>query len=153
MFFEARCLERLVLSVCPAVSVMFATLLKRVVGPFRWSGAARNLCTDATKNLVEQFLKAASRPKFGKAKAKQSAGQKPVDLTKQASRLGELDFAALLRTKGAALKEMGIPVQERKRMLNFLDKYRQGFRHDGRTGKHSWKGWRAPKSEAMSVSN
>ena len=42
-------------------------------------------------------------------------------------------------------------MQERKRLLNFIDKYRQGWRHDGRDGADAWRpgdwafrGWRPP---------
>ena len=51
------------------------------------------------------------------------------------------------------LKDLGVPVQERKRLLNFLDKYKQGYRHDGREGPHAWKGWRAPYRQAGHPSN
>ena len=55
------------------------------------------------------------------------------------------DFAEqLLQTDGKKLKELGLPVQERKRLLNFIDKYLRGYKHDGRPGQHAWKGWRAP---------
>ena len=81
---------------------------------------------------------------MGIAKAKQSAGQKALDLTKQANRLGDLDMPALLRCDREKLKELGVPVQERKRLLRFLEKYRQGYRHDGRPGKMAWKGWVPP---------
>lgn len=108
---------------------------------------ARALCTsaeDASKAEVLEFLRAASRPIMGKAKAKQSAGQKALDLTKQANRLDGVDMAGLMRIKSAELESRGVPCQERKRILRFVDKYRQGFRHDGRGGKHAWKGWKAP---------
>ena len=84
------------------------------------------------------------RPKMGVAKAKQSAGQKALDLTKQANRMKDMDLKALLHTDGKKLKELGLPVQERKRLLNFIDKYLRGYKHDGRPGQHAWKGWRAP---------
>ena len=91
-----------------------------------WS---RALCSSANAEVLE-FLRAASRPIMGKAKAKQSAGQKAVDLTKQVNRLEGLSMDGLLRVDGAELRRRGVPCQERKRLLNFLDKYRQGFRHD-----------------------
>ncbi len=94
---------------------------------------------------VPTFLAAASRPIMGKAKAKQSAGQKALDLSKHESKLADLDFAVLLRADGEQLKELGVPVQERKRILHFLDKYKQGWRHDGREGPDAWKGWTAPQ--------
>ena len=122
-------------------SVMFSAMLSRM-SVVRVS--CRTLCADAAQAEVLEFLRAASRPKVGKAKAKQSAGQKALDLTKQANRLGDMDMNGLLLTNGKQLKEMGVPVQERKRMLNFIDKYLQGYRHDGRPGKHAWKGWREP---------
>jgi len=102
------------------------------------------MSTDAAKAQVEEFLRAASRPKMGVAKAKQSAGQKALDLTKQANRMKDMDLKALLQTDGRKLKELGLPVQERKRLLNFIDKYLRGYKHDGRPGQHAWKGWRAP---------
>ena len=69
----------------------------------------RCLCgvTDAQTSELEDFLKNASRPKMGKAKAKQSAGQRELDLTKQLSRLGGTPLTDLLRMDSAALKEQG----------------------------------------------
>jgi hypothetical protein len=99
---------------------------------------------EASKAAVLEFLRTASRPIMGKAKAKQSAGQKAIDLTKQANRLEDLDLQGLIRVDGAELRRRGLPCQERKRLLNFIDKYRQGFRHDGRQGKHAWRGWLQP---------
>ena len=93
---------------------------------------------------LEGFLKAASRPIMGLAKAKQSAGQKALDLTKHTNRLADMDLNGLLRTNREQLKKLGVPVQERKRIMRFVDKYLQGYRHDGREGKHAWKGWKPP---------
>lgn len=106
---------------------------------------ARAFCSaEAGKAELLEFLKSASRPIMGKAKAKQSAGQKPLDMTKQASRLDDLDLPGLLRCDSEELKRRGVPCQERKRLLNFADKYRQGYRHDGRQGKRAWRGWLPP---------
>lgn len=113
---------------------------------------ARTLCdaaedeekAAARKAELQEFLRAASRPVMGKAKARQSAGQRALDLTKQLKNLDDLDVRGLAKVDGAELKRRGVPVQERKRLLRFTDKYVQGFRHDGRTTKHSWKGWQAP---------
>jgi hypothetical protein len=106
----------------------------------------RHFCAKSSGAMmdVEEFLRVASRPIMGKAKAKQSAGQRAIDLTKQASKLADLDFPALLRTNSRQLKELGLGVQERKRLLNFVDKYLQGWRHDGRGGKRAWVGWQPP---------
>ena len=118
---------------------------------------ARSLCssgpTDEQKAEVVEFLHAASRPIMGKAKAKTSAGQKALDLTKQAGRLEDVDLTGLLRLTTEDLRERGVPCQERKRLLNYTDKYLQGFRHDGRPGKHAWKGWVAPYRQAGHPSN
>ena len=97
-----------------------------------------------------EFLRVASRPIMGKAKARQSAGQKALDLTKQLKNLDDLDMGALLRADGAELKRRGVPVQERKRLLKFTDKYVQGYRHDGRGGKHAWKGFLPPYKQTTS---
>lgn len=118
----------------------------RLLGARRLCGAA-----DAGQAELLDFLRNASRPIWGRAKAKQSGGQAALDLTKQLPRLEGLDLRGLLACKTAELKERGVPVRERKRMLNFIDKYRQGWRHDGRGGpgneqgvKRLWKGWRPP---------
>ena len=38
-----------------------------------------------------------------------------------------------------------MPPQERKRILSFRDKLRNGWEHDGHMReKHNWKGWRPP---------
>ena len=70
----------------------------------------RWLCgvTDEQKAEVESFLKNAQRPKMGKAKAKQSAGQKAIDLMKQASRVNEGTLDDLLRMDSKQLKEKGV---------------------------------------------
>ena len=109
---------------------------------------ARGLCESAAeegrKAELLEFLRSASRPIMGKAKARQSAGQKPLDLTRQMKNLDDVDVGALLRMGGAELARRGVPVQERKRLLRFTDKYVQGYRHDGRQGKHAWRGFLPP---------
>ena len=108
---------------------------------------ARSLCSgpsEASKATVTEFLRVASRPIQGKAKAKTSAGQKALDLTKSASKLEDLDLGGVLRCDGKELKRRGLGVQERKRLLKYTHKYLQGWRHDGRPGKRAWKGWAAP---------
>ena len=69
----------------------------------------RWLCgiSDEQKAEVETFLRNISRPIMGKAKAKQSAGQKALDLTKQLSRLDDVDMDTLLRMNSAELKNRG----------------------------------------------
>lgn len=109
----------------------------------------RHLCAgsepdEAAKAEVLEFLRAASRPIQGKAKAKTSAGQMALDLTRHASRLEDLDLKGVLRCDGAELKRRGIGCQERKRLLKYTYKYLQGYRHDGREGDKAWKGWLAP---------
>lgn len=133
-------------------------MLRRVVGLATGvaSGGARPLLVPRARRLCEavaeearkaeltEFLRTVSRPIMGKAKARQSAGQKPLDLTKQLKNLDDLDLRTLLRLDGAELKRRGVPVQDRRRLLRFTDKYVQGFRHDGRQSKHSWRGFIAP---------
>ena len=77
---------------------------------------ARMLCADAEpdgKAALEAFLKNISRPKMGQARAKQSAGQRAMDLSKQLSKLDGLTLDELLRIDGATLKEKGVPTQAR----------------------------------------
>lgn len=122
------------------------TMLSTIVGRVRTRAVGlRALCSDAAQQEIQTFLANTSRPKMGQAKAKQSAGKKIIDMSKQSSRLEGLDMAALLRTTGADLKTRGLPVQERKRLLRFVDKVRQGYVHEGKPG--DWKGWRAPGPE------
>ena len=84
---------------------------------------------------MQSFLERASRPKMGKARAKQSAGQRELDLTKQAKHFEDMDLPALLRLDGAALKQLGVPCQERKRLLKFTAKANQGHALVGRDRK------------------
>ena len=114
---------------------------------------ARSLCSvaEASQAEVLEFLRAASRPVMGHAKAKQSAGQKALDLTKQASRLEDLDMRALALVDTHELRRRGVPCQERKLLLRFCSKIRQGWRHKGNQGTsahglvRAWKrGWVAP---------
>lgn len=53
------------------------------------------------------FLSNASRPKMGKAKAKQSAGQKALDLMKQLPRLEGLTLPDFLGLRSADLRKRG----------------------------------------------
>ena len=106
--------------------------------------ARRALCTEVSEESKQQILKflgAASRPKMGKAKAKQSAGQRALDLSKQAKNLDDLDMAQVLSLNGAELKKRNVPCQDRKRMLRFINKANQGFTMAGAT----WRSWREPK--------
>ena len=105
--------------------------------------ACRPFCSGVSEEstaLVQSFLERASRPIMGKARAKQSAGQRALDLTKQAKNFEGMDLPALLRLDGAALKKLGIPCQERKRLMKFSAKANQGQALVGR----DWKGgtWR-----------
>ena len=71
---------------------------------------ARSLCEaadEARKAELLEFLRCASRPIMGKAKARQSAGQKALDLTKQAKNLDDLDLRALVRCDQPRLPERG----------------------------------------------
>ena len=94
----------------------------------------RRLCdgppppSEEEKARVLKFLRVASRPIQGMGKAKQTAGQKALDLTKQASRLEDLDLNGVLRCDTKELKKRGVPVQDRKRLLKFTRKYVQGWR-------------------------
>ena len=54
------------------------------------------------------------------SKARQSAGQKALDLTKQMKNLDDLDLKTLLRLDGAELRRRGVPCQDRKRLLRFI---------------------------------
>ena len=128
-------------------------------------GLSRGLCTDAaeaSKAELELFLKRASRPILGQAKAKTSSGQKVLDLTKQMSRLQDLTLPELCKVKGEELKRRGLPVQERKRLLRYTAKQRTGWTWmpaahsnpnapDGGFTKHVWRGWIPPTSESMGV--
>jgi hypothetical protein len=50
------------------------------------------------------------------------------------------------QVNGTKLSELGLPVQDRKRLLKFVNKARQGWVHDGRERtKHAWKGWKPPE--------
>ena len=107
-------------------------------------GARRALCSEVSeesKAAVLDFLKAASREKMGLAKAKQSAGQKALDLTRLAKQFDDLDLPGLLRLKTADLKQRGVGVQERKRMLRYMAKANQGFVVKG---KPYWRNWVDP---------
>ena len=112
----------------------------------------RSLCSEVDKGAVVQLLKRMNRPKMGQAKAKTSAGKKALDLDKGASKLpGDWTVERLLKTNTKELREHGFGCQERKRMLKFLEKVRQGWIHKEAAGgleKHLWRGWRpviAPK--------
>jgi hypothetical protein len=60
----------------------------------------RSLCAGATSGTsVEMMLKLASRPKMGLAKAKQSAGQRAIDLTKYTSKFAGMSFQELLQVR------------------------------------------------------
>uniref|UniRef100_A0A7S3ERV8 Protein FYV4, mitochondrial n=1 Tax=Haptolina ericina TaxID=156174 RepID=A0A7S3ERV8_9EUKA len=125
---------------------------------FRWSTgrfstlpsaapARRWLCapSEAAVEELKAFLKNASRPIMGQGKKKRCAGQRPLDLTKQLARLEGLDLPELVRMDTVALKKRGLPCAERKRILKFADKVKQGYTHDGKLG--DWKSWRQPTLE------
>ena len=59
--------------------------------------ARRMLCDTAGPSQIEEFLRRASRPKMGKAKAKQSAGQRAIDLTKHLSKFEDMSYEQLLQ--------------------------------------------------------
>mmetsp|Transcript_9418 Transcript_9418/g.20623 ORF Transcript_9418/g.20623 Transcript_9418/m.20623 type:complete len:150 (-) Transcript_9418:134-583(-) len=107
----------------------------------------RALCSTPepdAKAELELFLQRASRPIMGLGKAKQSAGQTPLDLTKYLKKLEDLTLDDIMAIRSEELEERGVPARERKRLLNFANKLRLGWVHDGRTGKHAWKGWKPP---------
>ena len=90
---------------------MFSFLARRspATGGFR-----RAFCTEISeesKAELMNFLKAASRPKMGLGKAKQSSGQSALDLTKQARALDDLDLPGLLRLSSTDLKKREVPCQ------------------------------------------
>ena len=105
----------------------------------------RYLCTeappDASTAARDAFLAAIARPKQGGARAKQSAAKRPIDFTKStvAPKIAEFDLDALLRSTRLTLRKLDLPVQERKRLLKFANKYKQGW-IPGKT----WRKWRAP---------
>lgn len=79
---------------------------------------------------------------MGIGKKKKSAGQKALDLTKQMSRLEDLGLQGVMQLTSVDLKKRGVPIAERKRLLRFCDKVKQGYKHHGREG--DWKAWRPP---------
>ena len=109
------------------------------------AGARRFLCADAPPDASsaarDAFLAAIARPKQGGARAKQSAAKRPIDFTKStvAPKIAEFDLDALLRSTRLTLRKLDLPVQERKRLLKFANKYKQGW-IPGKT----WRKWRAP---------
>ena len=110
----------------------------RLAGALPSRLSCRPFCSGVSEEstaLVEKFLERASRPIMGKARAKQSAGQRALDLTKQAKNFEGMDLPALLRLDGAALKKLGVPCQERKRLLKFTAKANQGQTLVGRDRK------------------
>ena len=109
------------------------------------AGARRFLCADAPPDASsaarDAFLAAIARPKQGGARAKQSAAKRPIDFTKStiASKLENLSLSLLLSSTRLTLKKLDLPVQERKRLLKFANKYKQGW-VPGKT----WRKWRPP---------
>jgi hypothetical protein len=62
----------------------------------------RSLCAGASSdNPIERLLKLASRPKMGLAKAKQSAGQRAIDLSKYTAKFEGMSFQELLQVRCA----------------------------------------------------
>ena len=118
--------------------------LRRVCSMLPSCMPGRALCTEASdeakKALVQRFLDAASRPKMGKGRAKQSAGQRALDLGKQAKSLEDLDLPQLLALDGASLKERNVGCQERKRLLKFIAKANQGYTLKGK----DWRSFQEP---------
>lgn len=89
-------------------------MLSFLRSPASLGGFRRAFCTEiseASKAELMSFLKAASRPKLGLGKAKQSSGQKALDLTRQAKMFDDLDLPGLLRLKSADLKKREVPCQ------------------------------------------
>lgn len=99
---------------------------------------------EAVKAEVREFLRVSSRPIMGQAKKKRTAGQKAVDLLKHEGRFEDVNLHELLRMDSEELKRRGLQPIERKLILRYGDKFKQGYRHDGRAGKHAWKGWLPP---------
>ena len=117
---------------------MLRAAAARLAGAWPPRLSCRQFCSGVSEEstaLVEKFLERASRPIMGKARAKQSAGQRALDLTKQAKNFEGMDLPALLRLDGAALKKLGVPCQERKRLLKFTAKANQGQTLVGRDRK------------------
>ena len=85
--------------------------LQRLGAPTRALCDAAADADEARKAELQEFLRSASRPIMGKAKARQSAGQKELDLTKQMKNLDDLDLHGLLRLGGEELKNRGVPCQ------------------------------------------
>ena len=57
------------------------------------------MCSEASNEAILNFLKLASRPKMGLAKAKQSAGQRAIDLSKHASKFQGMTLEELLQVR------------------------------------------------------
>eukprot|EP00967_Tisochrysis_lutea_P136319 scaffold243085_cov36-Tisochrysis_lutea.AAC.2 len=58
-------------------------------------------------------------------------------------------FVHVHQVNGAKLNELGLPCQDRKRLLKFTQKAREGWQHDGKE-RHAqaWKGWKPPEHVA-----
>ena len=80
----------------------------------RWPAPqVRRFCSgpdEEMKARVLDFLRVSSRPIQGKAKAKQSAGQRAIDLTKHASKLEDLDLNGLLQADGREVRTIQMPL-------------------------------------------
>ena len=97
---------------------------------FRLGGAARLFCADADLAARDAFLASIARPLQGIARAKQSAAKRSIDFLKPAvaSRLEGFDtLDKLLRATPLQLKKLDLPVKERRRLLSFANKYKQGW--------------------------
>ncbi|KAL1529120.1 hypothetical protein AB1Y20_000080 [Prymnesium parvum] len=117
--------------------LLFRRLLP--LAPARWLCAA----SEAQAAELSSFLRNASRPKMGKAKAKQSAGQRALDLLKHLPRLEGTSLPQLLRMKSKQLAKLGMPCQERKRLLKFTHKVKCGWTYEGKK-EGNWRAWRDP---------
>ena len=87
---------------------------------------------------------------MGLAKAKTSAGQKAMDLTKHLKKLQEIPFDDLMKANTRVLKKMGLSPQERKRILAHTDKVRLGWTPP--PGGKGWRHWARPTSGPHMIS-
>ena len=133
----------------PAVlSRVRAGLGRAGAGPSR-ALPARWLCdaADGEKARLEAFLRSASRPKMGEARAKQSAGQKALDLARHLGAMEGITLDQLAAMGTIELKKLGLEPQERKRLLRHTYKLRTGWTPppEGTEERpHAWRLWTRP---------
>ena len=111
--------------------------------PARWMCAA----AEGEKARLEAFLRSASRPKMGAARAKQTAGQKALDLTRHVGAMEGVTLEQLAAMGTVELKKLGLEPQERKRLLRHTFKLRTGWEMPPvgtEERPHAWRLWQRP---------